>query len=48
MEQNKNKIALQVLLQKAVSNNICSVIYGCRFEYYDKQFTEMVSSLTLP
>lgn len=29
-------------VNRAVSNIICSLVYGCRFEYNDPEFTSLV------
>ena len=39
---------LQNVLHKAISNNICYVILGKRFDYDDKHFEEVMHQLLSP
>jgi len=38
-------LVLQVELENAVSNNICSIIFGQRFDYKDKRFQDIMNRL---
>uniref|UniRef100_H2ZIS7 Cytochrome P450 2U1 n=1 Tax=Ciona savignyi TaxID=51511 RepID=H2ZIS7_CIOSA len=41
-----NAFDIQSILSNAISNNICSIVMGQRFDYYDERFNEIMTKLS--
>ncbi|XP_035687109.1 cytochrome P450 2U1-like [Branchiostoma floridae] len=44
-QQDGGAFCISQMMQNAVSNVICSIVFGCRYEYDDKTFKELLKAM---